>query len=401
MTEKSNNCTPSQNKSLFNIYKTPVLCSKIKKKMKNYRMTNFNFVLENKIEEPIDLNYNENHKHNQNLSTDENDKNKAKNNNNFEKFLNISAISDIKCPQIENKYNPIFQNNNFSFEKENSQYFDLNQPKKNNDPQYFLNKYEKKRKEENGIKEREKNDVNLEMFQNKDLNYSNNNIFLGKKTKNVLDEKYKINPSYALDEGENNKKINMPKSMILKFIDKYSFQFIFNLILKIGAKNIPEKNNDDKEMELQIENLIKEFGIDKIITIILSIGNSEDNHIQKYKNDKINKNEIKSKEKVFENDNDNMINLDEEKQPIDINNEIIELDEGEIDNKKENNNIIYINEEESQEEMTENQNNIGEIQIDNKISDHCEKIKNRIYYLLNSSLNKKEEISHLLSKNNE
>ena len=415
MTEKSNSIVKNDNETLINnIPKIPILCEKIKNKMKKYKITNFHFILENvkagltenkeipeksiSEEEIIKI---------QELSTDENEKNKdQKKNNNSENFIIIPLE---ESPKINNKYSSyIPQFNDFSLYKTNKQYLNFEY----NNNIYSSNKY-KKNKE---ISQKYENiDIECEGFENfneynsrkyndliilnedKNDNLNNINNFLGKK---IIFEKNSQKPNNYIKTGEfidinNNGKLNVQKDMISKLIEKYSYKNIFNLFIKQYAKNIPEFNNNyDKEIESILNVLIKELGIEKIMRILLSFSNSNDKYINYYSNKKniekikeINNNEIKY---VIE--NDNKLCLEEENKNL----EIIYLDEEEDSNeefKKTNNDLIYLNENQS-EDMEKKHIIMNENNFDNYINNNNEEaLKNYLLNYLNPSeyLNIKNE----------
>ena len=68
---------------------------------------------------------------------------------------------------------------------------------------------------------------------------SDDNIYLGKKIKKN-DEKIDLGTQkYNYDDITSNKELDRPKIIILKLIEKYSYQFIFNLFLKYCSSTIP------------------------------------------------------------------------------------------------------------------------------------------------------------------
>ena len=415
MTEKSNSIVKNDNDTLINnIPKIPILCEKIKNKMKKYKITNFHFILENvkaglteNKEIPEKSTSEEEIIKIQEFSTDENEKNKdQKKNNNSENFIIIPLE---ESPKINNKYSSyIPQFNDFSLYKTNKQYLNFEY----NNNIYSSNKY-KKNKE---ISQKYENiDIECEGFENfneynsrkyndliilnedKNDNLNNINNFLGKK---IIFEKNSQKPNNYIKTEEfidinNNGKLNVQKYMISKLIEKYSYKNIFNLFIKQYAKNIPEFNNNyDKEIESILNVLIKELGIEKIMRILLSFSNSNDKYINYYSNKKniekikeINNNEIKY---VIE--NDNKLCLEEENKNL----EIIYLDEEEDSNeefKKTNNDLIYLNENQS-EDMEKKHIIMNENNFDNYINNNNEEaLKNYLLNYLNPSeyLNIKNE----------
>ena len=409
MTEKSNSTVKNDNDTLINnIPKIPTLCEKIQNKMKKYKITNFHFILENvkaglaenKVipekstseEEIIKI---------QELSTDENEKNKdQKKSNNSENFIIIPLK---ESPKINNKYSSyIPQFNDFSLDKTNKQ--NLNFEYNNN---IHSSKKYKKNKE---ISQKYENiDIECEGFENfneynsrkyndliilnedKNDNLNNNNNFLGKKIKF---EKNSQKPNNYIKTEEfidinNNGKLNVQKYMISKLIEKYSYTNIFNLFIKQYAKNIPEFNkNYDKEIDNILNVLIKELGIEKIMRILLSFSNSNDNYINYYSNKKnIEKiNEINNNEIKYAIENENKLCLEEENKNL----EIIYLDEEEDSNeefKKTNNDLICLNEIQN-EDMEKKHIIMNENNFDNHINNNNEEaLKNYLLNYLNPSEN--------------
>ena len=441
--------------------KKPILCSKVKKKMKNYKMTNFNFILDDKSIEIIDDNIisektnSEEDKKNQELSTTENDKNKQilieKKNNNNNIYENIINISEDENSQNDNNFEIISDSqsnsNDIFLNKQcdniyNSNY-QLKNENENEHEEFFPVKGEYKKRGGSqplftGINEYFGNFSNNIKILNEDIrDNSADNIYLGKKIKKS-DEKVDFGTqTYDYDTIFNNKEINKSKVIILKLIEKYSYQFIFNLFLKFCSINMPEIDNEyDKEVDIQILKLIKELGIEKVMKIILSIGNSREEYIKYYLNEN---DSIKVKEdQLYDNDiNNNVYNLNEYNENIiedNNNNNIIDLsDDEEIDNKKDikdndnnidnkdidkdnkdidkdnkvidkdnNNSIIDINEDSDEEiEQNENNKNLND-NIDNygNIINDNEDIKDKLFELLDSSdtTNMKNEIYNLFNK---
>ena len=392
----------NNNKSnLINLsHKNPNLCSKIQKKMKNYKMTNFNFILDDKSVEIIDNNIisektnSEEDKKIQELSTTENDKNRQifienndNNNNHNNIYENVINISEDENSQNDNNLEIISdsqsnsndicvnkQNENFS----NSDYI-LKNENENENGEFFSFKDENEKGEcaepiYGGINEYcGKLSNSIKIISEEDNDNSDNNIYLGKKVKKNYEKMDFGTQTYYYDDIISNKELDRPKIIILKLIEKYSYQFIFHLFLKYCSSNIPEIEYEyDKEVDFQILQLIKELGIEKVMKIILSVGNSREEYIKYYtnENDTI---EVKE-DQLYDNDNDNDVsknnniyNLNEDNENIiENNNDIIDLsDDEEIDNKKhmkdienninnkdinkDNNNIININEDSDEE----------------------------------------------------
>ena len=388
MTEKSNSKDKNDNKTLFNNSpKIPKLNEKIQNKMKKYKMTNFNFVLENDkvgITEnkiiPEKSNNDEEIIKIQEFSTDETEKNKVqKNNNNSENFI---IIPIEESPKNEKKYQTIPQYSDFSFGKKNNQFSTHNKHFENNNYINLSNEYDKNK--ENKIKY-ENVDVVCEGFENFDeyntnksnniivLNEDNNNN-LNNNNNNLLGKKKKFENNSPKPNNDiktdnfininNNSKLDVQKYMILKLVEKYSYKYIFNLFIKQCAKNIVEINNNcDKEIENILNELIKEIGVEKMMTILLSLTNNYSNK--------------KNMEKINEINNNDL--------------EIIYLDEEENDYvnfKKENNNLICIKENSQSEEMKKKHIIINENNFNNHINENNEEnLQNYLFSCFNSSGN--------------
>ena len=355
---KENNKSDSKN-SLNNFtHKNKNLTSKVKNKMNNYLMTNFNFILDRKKDRAIDdinnippppitiIEYN---KKIPDSSTSEIDKNKeqlcVENDNNTEKFIYIS----------EDDYTEIDNNNDIS-----SQCFSLFNTKENikqinsdcinffpNNSPITLNENEEKIDLFDDTSSKKINQIILLNEEEKE----NNSIitFLGKKTNNsiALNDTADVGTQTYEFENDilpNKKEIMQPKLIILELIEKYSYKFIFNLFIKYYANKttiLPEKY--DKELVFQIQKLIKDLGFEKVMRIILSIDN-------------LNNEEIKVKENNYPSNN-NIINLDEE--------------EEENNTKKENvNNLIIDINEDSKEEISLDESNSIKQSYDNDEINH-------------------------------
>jgi len=203
---------------------------------------------------------------------------------------------------------------------------------------------EEKEKKEEKIKEKtcmkipEKKEEFIDIEVNNDYLLSNNNEndieFLGKKTKlETVQEK---------DEIEE----NISKLKILKLIDNYSYQTIFILLYKNFLSNKPEQDNFYKNNETvnqQILKLVQEMGLNKLLSIVLTIGKSrgekiklcfeckEDDETDTNENDNDNDNE-----KDLQDNNKSLINFAKMLENDDIK-EIVNKNRLDNENKDKNN----------------------------------------------------------------
>jgi len=200
-------------------------------------------------------------------------------------------------------------------------------------------KEEEKIKEEAYMKIPEKKEEFIDIEVNNDYLYSNsfeNDIkFLGKKTKlETVQEK---------DEIEE----NISKLKVLKLIDNYSYQTVFILLYKNFLSNKPEKdslNNYNETANQQILKLVQEMGLNKVLSIVLTIGKSRGEKIKLCF-------ECKEDDEVDTNENEN----ENEKDLIDKNKSLINfakmlenddikeiINKNRLDNEKNDNNLKEI-----------------------------------------------------------
>ena len=414
MIEKINSKVKGDNNTLIKEFpKTPILCEKIQNKMKKHKMTNFNFVLENEKDRKKEnktilekSNKDEEILKIQELPTDENEKNKVlKNLNNSENFIIIPLE---KSPKTENKCLSISQYSDFSFGKNNNKFLINNKHFENNNNIFSSNKYDKNK--ENNQKY-ENIDIVCEGFENldeynikksndliklnedKNNNLNNNNKLLRKKTKIQKNSKKRnnnIKTDYEFIDINNSGGLNVQTLILLKLIEKYSYKYIFHLFIKQYAKRIPEMNNNyEKEIEIILNELIKELGIEKVMRILLSLSNSTEKYIKfspnKKNMEKIN--EINNKKIKYAIEKENKLYIDEEKKNI----EIIYLDEednNDEDFKNGNNNLIITKEDRRKEKMEKKHIIMNENNFENHINElNEEELKNNIFNFLNTSNN--------------
>jgi len=177
-------------------------------------------------------------------------------------------------------------------------------------------------------------------------------------TYDYIGKKRMIEIGTQTEEMDNNKKINISKMKIMKLIDKYSYKYVFNLLLKNCGNSVNNEleNNSNKDANQQMVKLIKNFGIQNVMSNIILIGNSRGEQID-FNNKK--EYELEKEKKV--------INLDEE-----------------LENKK----IITNN------GKIENNNFNGQIQLINNM-------KNKLFELLNSlNLKQKREFVNFYDNKN-
>jgi len=144
----------------------------------------------------------------------------------------------------------------------------------------------------------------------------NENILLNKKTKTktmemgTQTEEIK-NSNSNNNNNKNDKKNEMrAKLKVLRLIEKYSYQFIFNFLLKYFSQNYIDNYINllyYKDINEDIIELIKEVGIQKLLSILLLIGNLRGEQINYIINQKKVNKELDNKK---DNDN-NIINLEE------------------------------------------------------------------------------------------
>ena len=217
-----------------------------------------------------------------------------KENYNFDDTIKFNSASfSLKRPilsdQINNK-NERFHVSNFNFT--------LSDMKKQN--------FEIKEKiEENSyMKFPEKKEEFIDIEVNNDYLLSNNiedNFeFLGKKTK--LEEK--VIEREEIEE-------NISKLKVLKLIEKYSYQNIFILLYKNFLSNKSGNVNFDNYNEAAIQEILKliqEMGLNKVLSIILSIGKSRGEKIKLCFECK-EEDETDSNEKDCQNNNKSLVNF--------------------------------------------------------------------------------------------
>ena len=92
------------------------------------------------------------------------------------------------------------------------------------------------------------------------------------------------------------------KEILLKLIKKYSYQIIFNVLLKKCSNKYMDDNYYDEDVCQQLEILIKDIGIQNVMKNILLIGNSRNEYVQYPHKNKMGK-EINNIY-IKENDND-------------------------------------------------------------------------------------------------
>lgn len=334
--ENSNNPTYILN------YTKPNLSLRILNKMKNYRMTNFNFILDKKKDESKDD--------------------------------NVIQEKTMNGEDIKSKESSIIEKNNIN-NYQSEKIFNVNRPGDTYSQKEITKNDTKTVIEQiNGLmssintQDKEKNNVNeiiLKGYNNK-IEYSyifNNKKTLSKKNKHEKNNKYigmkkqkNVDIGIQTNESDFDKDILKPKFNLIKLVQKYSYEFILNTFLKNCANNIPEEGiYYNKEVELYIENLIKEIGIKKMMRIILSIDNSKKENNKVYHNFN-NKNEGEIREEYYGN---NTPNLD--KYGDNITKDTINTDntDEEKDYKKHNNKIINLNEDNEDGEVMHNyENNI-------------------------------------------
>ena len=224
----------------------------------------------------------------------------------------------------------------------------------------------------------------------------NENILLNKKTKNrcmeigtQTEETEEIQNSY-----KNDKKNEMKaKLKMLRLIEKYSYQFIFNFLLKYFSQNYIDNYINFlsyKDINEEIIELIKEVGIQKLLSILLFIGNSRGEQINFYINQKKDdKNEeivlLDNKEDKLKGDNNNIINLEENNiEIIDDNNFELEKEEEDrkislIDKNNKEKYDKYINDNSIKMEKRNNSFVIDENDIKGYYAENNNKIYN-VYY---------------------
>lgn len=206
---------------------------------------------------------------------------------------------------------------------------------------FFLNdmkeeNIEEKIKEKSDMKIPEKKEEFIDIEVNNDYLLSNNNEndieFLGKKTKlETVQEK---------DEIEE----NISKLKVLKLIDNYSYQTIFILLYKNFLSNKPEQDNFYKNNETankQILKLVQEIGLNKVLSIVLTIGKSREEKIKLCfeckEDDEADTNENENdNEKDLQNNNKSLINFAKMLENDDIK-EIINKNRLDNENKDKNN----------------------------------------------------------------
>ena len=337
--EKSNNQVIH-----LSIQKTD-LASKIKRKMKKYKITSFHFILDEKKE---------NEKEEKNKNNTLSPKGKEEN----EKSLKISDKLYQENKQesiIKTNINP--NDNNLQNEVNNKKGIDTNIILDDNNNN--INECERK------IDNSSKKNVEI-IITNEEDDESNNNInnskFLGKKTNNSNKEILNSKEIEVQICKKKDKSSKSPKDILFKLIKKYSYQMIFNIFLKFCSKK--KRKNDkyyNKEIYEQIKKLIKDIGIQNVMQIILNFGNLSNEQIKYSNDDNINEEEII----VIEDNSDN-------------NDKILE----EVRDSGKNNIGININ---LNEEIDSNKN----IEDDNNENNYDKKknIKKNIYDLLYMSFN--------------
>jgi hypothetical protein len=224
---------------------------------------------------------------------------------------NFSLKRPILSERINNK-NERFHVSNFNFA--------LNDMKKQN----FEIKEIKEEKTEMKIQEQKEEFIDIEVDNDYLLsnNIENDFEFLGKKTK--LKE-----TGIEREEIEE----NISKLKVLKLIEKYSYQNIFILLYKNFLSNKPGNVNYDNYNETakqEILKLIQEIGLNKVLSIILSIGKSRGDKIKlcfECKED----DKADSNEKDCQNNNKSLVNFAKMLEKEDIKDFI---NENNLDNEK-------------------------------------------------------------------
>ena len=225
-------------------FNEPQLPPKVLKKMMNYRMTSFNFILDEDISKKKDI---------------DGEKSGKKS---LENFINLSEDDYPQSNNINNKnlpYNKPFKGPGIKFNKN-----------KIGDMQ---NRYTNK------------NDFCISSITGQERN---NDIRINDKILNKKinrkhefpEEPLYINDDEDIKEVQNDVQANTEKQIIIKLIEKYSYHFIFSLFLKKCAEMLPELDkNDDREAEDIIKSIVKNLGVEEVMKIILSIGNSKNQSI--------------------------------------------------------------------------------------------------------------------------
>ena len=368
--EKSNSYHSSPKKIIFE--KKLEINERTQKKMKNYKISSFNFILDENKDDSSIKEISENEK-NKELLTTENDRNIVKHiykKGNKKEEMWVLYDDDI----IKNE------------EKE---------------------------------KEKEKEKVN-------------ENTLLNKKTKTmeIGTQTEEIKNSNSNNNSKNDKKNEMKaKLKILRLIEKYSYQFIFNFLLKYCSQNYIDNYINFlyyKDINEEIIELIKEVGIQKILSILLLIGNLRGEQINYIINQKKgNKDDNKNEEIMIldnkKDNNNNIINLEENNIEIiddmdDNNNFEIEKEEDRkiclIDNNNKeiekydkyiNDNSIKLDKKNSSSFIIENENEIKDYYSDNNkiYSVYYEKEKEKENGSSNGNIIEEKNKIIILDENNE
>lgn len=221
------------------------LNDKIKKKMKNYKITNFHFILD-KINDNIkerNVSHKINEEKNKNIFTISN---KSYLTNNHENFIEI------------------LNNNNYNKFEKNEVIKDGTISSNKNENIDNINKYSKIFDKISILNEQEiisNNEKNLDMIEIGTQTCNSDNI------------------------GSEEDTLINPKEILLKLIKKYSYQIVFNVLLQNCSNKYMDDNYYDEDVCQQLEMLIKDIGIQNVIKNILLIGNSRNEYVQyPYKN---------------------------------------------------------------------------------------------------------------------
>lgn len=333
------------------------LYSVLKRKMKNYQITNFHFILDNN-----NYIFNSENIHQKTVEEDNpiyliNCAEEQKNKKLLSSPINLNHI-------VSQRH--FIENDNFA-NNENFQYKINNKKGISKDRSNSSNELENMSDSSSRISDKYINP--------NEKDNENNNILLGKKLYNKYEENLdkidKRTHTYNINKIENDglQLIN-PRAIISQLIKKYSYQIIFNIFLELCSKYYIENDNkDNKEVYTQLEKLINNIGIQEIMKIILLIGNSRGELIQYTLKKNIKKEMGIIEEKNNKNNIHNLITLEEEKRC-----------ERNIDTL-----LISLSDEKNESRT----NNIDENSLDKTNKNKHYKLKRRIYDLLFTSFHQK------------
>jgi hypothetical protein len=286
------------------------LNSKVKRKMKKYKITNFHFILdtekEKETEKEKDINNNTKEENQQDIpkpkgkekEENENSTKKQKHNNSYHDIIQKKFTESNNIPNNDILDMLDLQNEVYDKEEEGIQ---ITMKVNENDNNKNCNIKEEKEEITDNIDNIDNSSKKCDEIiiisdsddDESNINDNNNNMFHGKKTKRSNGAKlHLIDKEIQTCEDDDHLSMKSnPKEILWKLIKKYSYQMIFTIFLKFCSKKKNINITDDgynKEIYKQLKKLIKDYGLQKVMQIILYIGNLRDVQIN-YSNGNNNK----------------------------------------------------------------------------------------------------------------